>query len=49
MVLDKCPRVIVEVQLTLHEEDPEFVGISPVKLVWFSDFGALQGFGGVVT
>ena len=46
-VLDKCPRVILEVQLALHEEDLEFVGISPVKLVWFSDFGVLRGLRGV--
>ena len=41
VVLGECPRAILEVQLTLHEEDPEFAGISPVKLVWFSDFCAL--------
>ena len=41
MVLGKCLRAILEVQLTLHKEDPEFVGISPVKLVQFSDFGVL--------
>ena len=46
-VLGECPRAILEVQLTLHEEDLEFVGISPVKLVRFSDFGALRGLGGV--
>ena len=49
MVLGKCLRTILEVQLALHKEDPEFTGISPVKLVWFSDFGALQGLGGVAT
>ena len=48
-VLGECLRVILEVQLALHEEDPEFAGISPVKLVRFSDFGALRGFGGVAT
>ena len=47
MVLGECLRVILEVQLALHEEDLEFTGISPVKLVWFSDFGALRGLGGV--
>ena len=41
VVLGKCLRVILEVQLTLHEEDLEFAGISPVKLVWFLDFGVL--------
>ena len=40
-VLSECPRVILEVQLTLHKEDLEFVGISPIKLVQFSDFCAL--------
>ena len=33
VVLDKCPRAILEVQLALHEEDPEFAEISPIKLV----------------
>ena len=33
MVLSKCLRAILEVELTLHEEDLEFVGISPIKLV----------------
>ena len=41
MVLGECPRAILEVQLTLHKENLEFVGVSPVKLVWFLDFGAL--------
>ena len=41
VVLGECPRAILEVQLALHEEDPEFVGISPIKLVQFSDFGVL--------
>ena len=40
-VLGKCLRAILEVQLALHKEDLEFAGISPVKLVWFSDFGVL--------
>ena len=48
-VLGECLRAILEVQLTLHEEDPEFAGISPVKLVWFSDFGVLRGLGEVTT
>ena len=48
-VLGECLRAILEVQLTLHEEDPEFVEISPIKLVQFSDFGALRGLGGVAT
>ena len=41
MVLGKCLRIILEVQLALHQKDPVFVGISPIKLVWFSDFCAL--------
>ena len=41
VVLGEYPRVILEVQLALHEEDLEFAGISPIKLVWFLDFGAL--------
>ena len=49
MVLGKCLRAILEVQLALHEEAPEFAEISPIKLVWFLDFGALRGLGGVVT
>ena len=49
MVLGECLRVILEVQLALHEEDLEFMGISPVKLVQFLDFGALRGPGGVAT
>ena len=40
-VLSECPRAILEVELALHQENPEFAGISPVKLVQFSDFGAL--------
>ena len=49
VVLSECLRVILEVQLTLHEENPEFVGTSPVKLVQFLDFDVLQGFRRVVT
>ena len=49
MVLDKCLRVILEVELALHQENPEFMGISSVKLVQFLDFGALRGLGGVAT
>ena len=37
-VLSECLRVILKVQLILHEEDLEFAGISPIKLVWFLDF-----------
>ena len=48
-VLGECPRVILEAQLALHEEDLEFAGISPVKLVQFLDFGVLRGLRGVVT
>ena len=40
-VLSECLRVILEVKLILHQENPEFVGISPIKLVWFLDFGVL--------
>ena len=47
VVLYKCPRAILEVQLTLHEEDSEFAEICPVKLVQFSDFCTLQGLRGV--
>ena len=49
VVLSECPRVILEVQLALHEENPEFVEISPIKLVWFTDFCVLEGLGGVAT
>ena len=31
VVLGECLRAILEVQLTLHEENLEFTGISPVK------------------
>ena len=48
-VLGECLRAILEVELALHQENLEFVGISPIKLVQFSDFGVLQGLGGVVT
>ena len=48
VVLSKCPRVTLEVELALYQENLEFAGISPVKLVWFSDFSALQGFEGVL-
>ena len=41
VVLSKCPSVILKVELTLHQENPEFAEISPVKLVWFLDFDAL--------
>ena len=38
VVLDKCPRVILKVQLALHKKNPEFARISPIKLVLFLDF-----------
>ena len=41
MVLGECLRAILKVQLALYQENPEFVGISPVKLVQFSDFCVL--------
>ena len=41
MVLDEYLRAILEVELTLHQENLEFVEISPVKLVWFMDFSVL--------
>ena len=46
-VLSEYLRAILKVQLVLHQENPEFAGISPVKLVWFSDFCVLRGFRGV--
>ena len=48
-VLGECPRVILKIQLALHEEDLEFAEISPIKLVWFSNFCVLQGLRGVAT
>ena len=48
-VLNECPRMILEVELTLYQENLEFAKISPIKLAWFSDFGVLQGLRGVVT
>ena len=33
VVLSECPRVILEVELVLHQKNLEFAGISPVKLV----------------
>ena len=48
MVLSKCSRAFVEVEFVLYQKDPEFSEISPIKLVWFSDFGTLQGFRKVV-
>ena len=33
VVLDKCPRAILEIKLALHQENLEFAGVSPVKLV----------------
>ena len=41
MVLSEYQRAILKVQLTLHEEDLKFAGISPVKLVQFLDFCVL--------
>ena len=41
VVPGECLRAILEVELALHKEDLEFAGISLIKLVWFSDFGAL--------
>ena len=49
MVLGECSRVVVEVKLALHQKNPEFVEVNSVKLVWFSAFCVLQGFGGVAT
>ena len=41
VVLSEYLRVVMEIEITLRQEDPEFVGISPIKLVQFSDFDAL--------
>ena len=45
----ECLRAILEVKFALHQEDPELAGICPVKLIRFSDLGALIGFGGSPT
>ena len=39
-VLDESLGVILEVQLTLDQEGPEFAGVCSVKLIQFSDLGA---------
>ena len=41
--------MILEVQLALDKEDPEFAGICPVKLVKLLDLGARSGVGGQMT
>jgi hypothetical protein len=41
--------MILEVELALHKENAELAGICPIKLVRFSDFSALRGFGGRAT
>ena len=33
-------RVILEVQFALHKENPEFLGITPIKLIMLSNFSA---------
>ena len=33
MVLDECLRAILEVKLTLHQENLKFTEVSPIKLV----------------
>ena len=33
-------RALLEVQFALHKENPEFSGITPVKLIGLSDFSA---------
>ena len=48
IVLSKCLRVIMNVELALYQENLEFVEVSPIKLIQFSDFGALQSVEGMV-
>ena len=46
MVLDESLEAILEVQLALDQEGPEFVGVCSVKLIQFMDLGAWSQFGG---
>ena len=48
MVIVKGLRVVLEVQLALHEECMEFVGVGTVKLVRFMDLHPTLRFGGLV-
>src|SRR6201981_2303164 len=40
-------RTVLEVQLALHEEHTEFVGVGTVELVRFADLSPTLGFGGL--
>ena len=44
-VIVKGLRAVLEVQLALHEEHTEFVGVRTVKLVRFADLCPLLRFG----
>ena len=48
MVIVKGPRMVLEVQLTLHEEHTEFLGVGTIELVRFVDLGPMLRFGGLV-
>ena len=45
MVGTKSLRVVLEVKFTLHKENPEFLGITPIKPVRLLDFSAGSGVG----
>ena len=47
MVIVKGLRVVLEVQLTLHKEHTEFVGVRTVELVRFADLCPLLRFRGL--
>ena len=46
-VIVKGPRAVLKVQLALHEERMEFLGVRTVKLVRFVDLCPMLGFGGL--
>ena len=47
-VIVEGPRAVLEVQLTLHEERTEFLGLGTVELVRFMDLCPMLGFRGLV-
>src|SRR6201981_341479 len=47
MVIVEGFRAVLEVQLALHEECMEFVGVGTVELVRFTDLSPTLGFGGL--
>ena len=47
-IIVEGPRVVLEVQLALHEEHTEFLRFGTVELVRFADLGPTLRFGGLV-